>query len=321
MFPGASVPFIAKLCAVAVVTTGAGVATYEVVSDSPAETVEVAAEHDSPATADPLAFADDASENDRADVEEKARKDALAKGGEDPEPDKDVKPAEEKRETDEKETKASEDSEKKDEADEKDEPTEPADTAAPDLVILHPADGSHHDDKHIVFEGKTEPEAVVKAGPYEATVDAEGNWRIELILDPGANRAVLSAFDAAGNVAEASVVVHLDVEEEQEKPKDGKDEKPTDEEPEQVEFSANQKWGYCEEEVPYDVFWGRATPNTEVHIVSPYGSAVVEVGKHGHWEKKVYFENAPRNEVFVVVVEAVNGRTEFEFVAEGEHAE
>lgn len=314
MLHGAPIPFIAKLCVAAVVTTGAGVATYEIAVDSgpPGDKVEVATESAPPAPEDDaLAFAEE-------DDEEKSKPVIRDKEPE--------KTAAEMNEEDKVEHVKDEDlidDKKTEEAEEDDVKEKPLDTIAPELVILHPADGSHYDEKHVVFEGETEPGAIVKAGPYEATVDADGNWRIELILSPGANRAVLTAVDTAGNVSDASVVVHLDVEEAKPVEKDKHDE-----EPKVVEFSANQKWGFCEEEVPYDVFWGTATPNTVVHIVSAYGNAEVEVGKHGHWEKKVYFETAPRGQAFLVVVEAVNGRTEFEFVAnelneehEGEHSE
>ena len=317
MLHGAPIPFIAKLCAAAIVTTGAGVATYEIAVDDgpPEDKVEVVTEDATPLGDDEaLAYAEKSSVDDEADTEKEPEK-------------RTVVPTEESKSEateghDDEKVPVDEEAAKNDESDivKDEEETEAEldiDVVAPELVILYPPDGSHHDRKHVVFEGETEPGAVVKAGPYEATVDAEGRWRIELVLSPGANRAVLTAVDAAGNVSDATVRVHLDVEE----PKEEKP--PKEEEPESVGFSANQQYGSCGEEVPYDVFWGTATPKTVVHIVSAHGSAEVEVDKHGHWEKKVWFETAPRGDAFLVVVEAVNGRSEFEFVAtehEGEHA-
>ena len=68
------------------------------------------------------------------------------------------------------------------------------------------------------------------------------------------------------------------------------------------EFSANQKYGSCSENPPYDVFWGTGIPGSVVEIGSPYGSARIEVGTGGWWEKKVFFETAPVGETFEVVV-------------------
>ena len=68
------------------------------------------------------------------------------------------------------------------------------------------------------------------------------------------------------------------------------------------EFTVNQKYGSCSENPPYDVFWGTGIPGSVVEIGSPYGSARIEVGEGGWWEKKVFFEAAPVGETFEVVV-------------------
>lgn len=310
MLQGASIPLIAKMCAAFVVTTGAGVATYEIAIDPGPEKAEVVVdteasgsslENDLPAG---LAFAKDGDESNAAEKDEvQLAKEQEERDAEEKQVDEEKLKALEEAEKLEAEAKAQEEQKRAAEEAEK----AKVDDIAPDLAILHPEDGSHFDTEKVVFEGEAEPGAIVKAGRYEADVKDDGSWRIELVLSPGANRAVISAYDAAGNVSEASVTVHLDVEEPKEKPKE--------EEPKNVEFTANQKFGSCEEEVPYDIFWGTATPNTVVHIVSEFGGAEVEVGKHGHWEKKVFFENAPRGHEFAVVIEAENGRKVFEFVA------
>ena len=81
------------------------------------------------------------------------------------------------------------------------------------------------------------------------------------------------------------------------------------------EFTANQQYGSCSEEVPYDVFWGTAAPGSVVEIWSPYGSARLEVGESGQWEKKVFFESAPFNETFEVSVGDSNGNVKtFSFI-------
>lgn len=68
------------------------------------------------------------------------------------------------------------------------------------------------------------------------------------------------------------------------------------------EFTANQKFGSCSENPPYDVFWGTGIPGSVVEVGSSYGSARIEVGEGGWWEKKVFFETAPVGETFEVVV-------------------
>ena len=83
--------------------------------------------------------------------------------------------------------------------------TTTADTVAPIIEILSPTNGQVFEEKTITFSGITEPGARVLAGPYEATVDADGSWSIKLVLSDGENRAVFTAIDAAGNEAIAVV--------------------------------------------------------------------------------------------------------------------
>jgi hypothetical protein len=75
------------------------------------------------------------------------------------------------------------------------------------------------------------------------------------------------------------------------------------------DFTANQKYGSCSENPPYDVFWGTGVPGTVVEVGSPYGTGRAEVGEAGHWEVKVVFESAPVGETFDVVVGDSLGNT------------
>lgn len=85
-----------------------------------------------------------------------------------------------------------------------------------------------------------------------------------------------------------------------------------------VEFSANQQYGVCSEEVPYDVFWGTAQPGSTVWVESPYGGSEVSVNGEGHWEVVVEFPNAPVGEPFQVVVSSsAGGSKTFTFKATG----
>jgi hypothetical protein len=182
--------------------------------------------------------------------------------------------------------------------------TEPADVMPPPIAITAPKDGERFDTTTIWFEGTTEPGAAVAAGPWEADVDAEGNWAIKLVLSEGANRATFTATDAAGNQATASVTVYYDP------PPPPKDDKPKE-----WEFTAHQVYGSCAEKPPYDVFWGTAKPGTVVTITSEYGSGSAEVNGEGEWEVKVFFEEAPLGKVFSVKVkDAFGTKKSFEFV-------
>lgn len=81
----------------------------------------------------------------------------------------------------------------------------------------------------------------------------------------------------------------------------------------EVAFTANQKYGSCAEEVPYDVFWGTAQPGTKVWVGSPYGGGTATVSKDGYWEIRVEFPEAPSGKTFEVVIEGEGGRKVFTF--------
>lgn len=80
------------------------------------------------------------------------------------------------------------------------------------------------------------------------------------------------------------------------------------------EFSANQKYGSCSENPPYDVFFGSGVPGSVVEVGSAYGSGRMEVGDDGRWEVKVFFESAPLGETFEVsVVDSLRHTAAFSF--------
>ena len=178
------------------------------------------------------------------------------------------------------------------------------DTTPPDIEVLHPEEGQVFHEKIIAFEGKSEPWASVTAGRYEADVDAEGHWRIRLVLNEGRNLARFVATDAAGNTAEATVTVIYE---------------PKTEEPPAVEFSAHQQKGSSSANPPYDVFWGTARPGAKITIASDFGGKQLTANSKGGWEAKVYFEGAPIGKAFRVVIESSDGgRKVFEFVRKGD---
>jgi hypothetical protein len=185
--------------------------------------------------------------------------------------------------------------------------TTTADVVAPNIEILSPTDGQVFEEKTITFSGITEPGARVLAGPYEATVTADGSWSIMLVLSEGENRAVFTAIDAAGNEAIAVVTpvyqpptpVTTTT-----KPK-----------PEVEAFTANATWIECSSEPPFDEYYGTGHPGSWVEVVSPYGSGETIVGADGKWYVKVTFD-VPRGKRIEVKVKDQYGRTQwFPFVA------
>lgn len=176
------------------------------------------------------------------------------------------------------------------------------DTTPPALAITSPNDGERFDTKTIRFKGTTEPGASVTAGRYEADVDEEGNWSIVLVLFEGGNRALFRATDAAGNETTMRITVYYD--------------KPIEEPPPGVDFTAHATYGSCSFDPPYDVYYGTADPGTKVTITSEYGGGTVYANDDGHWEKKVFFPEAPTEVVFLVTVKDHTGqKKKFEFVS------
>lgn len=215
------------------------------------------------------------------------------------------------------------------------EPKEPVDREPPMLEILHPVKGQVFEQSEVVFEGNTEPGAVLTTGDKRVEVSENGSWRIVLHLEPGENLITFKAKDQAGNRRSASVAVVFELPEEpepekprveepkKEEPKEEpKKEEPKEEEPKdheaEWEFVAHQAYGECAENPPYDVFYGKGKPGSLVKILSEHGSGLVEVGEHGGWELKVIFEGAPVGEAFAVKVKDEFGNHQvFEFVHTG----
>ena len=86
----------------------------------------------------------------------------------------------------------------------------------------------------------------------------------------------------------------------------------------QHEFTAYQTYGECGEELPYDVFHGKADAGERIWVESMYGSGVTEANDDGRWEIRVNFPEAPVGKTFEVVIEAKNGgRKVFTFTRTG----
>ncbi len=267
--------------AVAFMTTPSGDAAGDLAIEEPKETSTTTHEEEKPAGEEP--------------VDEKVEETKEEKPADD-EPPKDEPAQEDKPPADEP---------AKEEPPKEEPPKEEADTVPPGLVITYPENGQRFTEKEIAFEGETEPGSRVFAGEYEADVNDNGAWRIVLVLGDGGNLATFKAIDEAGNKSTASVKVYYDPPDETEKP----------DEPKSYEFWAEQKFGSCAEDPPYDKWYGMGEPGTKIWITSEYGSGHTVIGEHGEWWLKVFFEGAPCGQAFLVTLTTDAGHEKhYEFV-------
>lgn len=87
--------------------------------------------------------------------------------------------------------------------------------------------------------------------------------------------------------------------------------------PKAVEFTAQQKYGSCNEPEPYDVFLGTARPGSKVTATTVgHGSASTVAGDYGQWDLKLFFTNTIPGQPFTVTVADSDGHAKtFQFVS------
>lgn len=88
--------------------------------------------------------------------------------------------------------------------------TKPRDTTPPPIKVTSHSDGEHVTDSYIVFRGTSEAGAFVRSGPFDADVDEDGNWSLGLVMVDGANGALFTAMDKAGNSSELRITIHYE---------------------------------------------------------------------------------------------------------------
>lgn len=82
-----------------------------------------------------------------------------------------------------------------------------------------------------------------------------------------------------------------------------------------VEFSAQARYGFCEEDPPYDEYSGTAAPGSTITVTSLYSStAQVTADGNGDWFLRVEFPTAPVAEHFDVTVGDGTDTAVFDFV-------
>ena len=60
-----------------------------------------------------------------------------------------------------------------------------------------------------------------------------------------------------------------------------------------VAWSAHQVHGVCDDDPPFDVFYGTAQPGSTITVSSGFGGGTTTAGENGEWELRVYFPEAP----------------------------
>ncbi len=175
--------------------------------------------------------------------------------------------------------------------------TKPPDTEPPDIVITSPENRQRFEKKEILVRGITEPGATVTYRERVANMADDGKWQIRVLLDSGRNRITVTATDAAGNSAQDTVIVFYIP-------------------PDVAAFAAHAKFGSCELDPPFDVYYGEGEPGSRVFITSKYGNGQTTVNGEGLWEIQVFFHEAPYGEPFLVAATDEFGRSKtFEFVS------
>lgn len=82
-----------------------------------------------------------------------------------------------------------------------------------------------------------------------------------------------------------------------------------------IPFSAEARYGSCEEDPPYDEYSGTAAPGATVTVTSPWNAtATTTADGSGQWFLRVEFPDAPVGEVFQVTTTDGSSRTVFDFV-------
>lgn len=191
-----------------------------------------------------------------------------------------------------------------------------ADAVPPDLTIVSPRNGIHVDSARVRIDGITEIGATVATEDgARVDVDHEGRWSHVADLELGENSVSFTAKDAAGNQAQASILIVLNARPTtttttKARPKDTT----TTTKARSWEFTAHNTYGVCAEDPPYDVFYGTGTPGTMITVSSEHGGGAAEVREDGSWEIQVFFPEAPFDEQFLVKVsDQAGAKKHFEF--------
>lgn len=149
--------------------------------------------------------------------------------------------------------------------------------------IVSPAPETETDGASVVVSGEATPGLELKVAGIATPVGSDGKWSQTVPLVAGWNEIWAKGYVDGTKVAYDTVAVYRVV-------------------AETVDFTANQVYGTCSEDPPYDVFWGTATPGHQIKVWSEYGSKQLTVGASGEWEVRVEFPGSPLDKAIPVYV-------------------
>ena len=208
-----------------------------------------------------------------------------------------------------------------------------AENSTPTLMLTSHQTNEVVQSSTIEIRGVADPGSRIFTGTTFAEVGPYGHWAVDVELKPGPNFRLFEVIDVNGETTKQSIILNYDppLVASAESPKSGShdanktedwkhDGSKHDENKDgawsggEISFSAHQKYGFCGEDPPYDVFSGKAAPGTTVSVTSPYGSGSAVAGGDGHWRVKVHFPSAPLNTPFTVTASDGSTSKEFTFV-------
>jgi hypothetical protein len=85
--------------------------------------------------------------------------------------------------------------------------------------------------------------------------------------------------------------------------------------PDHVDITANQLYGFSDDAEAYDKFFGSAPPGSAVSATSPFGSAEAFAGDNGQWNLKLWFSELPFDDPFEITVDVAGEEFVFSFVS------
>lgn len=139
-----------------------------------------------------------------------------------------------------------------------------------------------HDPPYNKYHGTAAPGTEIRAGneygSASGVADEKGNWYVKVWFE-----------DAPYGTHTFTVVVESS--EGQRQTFEMTATRP--EKSEQVAFTANQKYASSDAEPPSNLYWGTAAPNSQVNVMSEYGSVETMADADGNWETHLVFEKAP----------------------------
>lgn len=153
----------------------------------------------------------------------------------------------------------------------------------------------------VMFQGTGTPGSKVAAssphGSAETAIGGGGGWELKLLMPgvPAGTTVNIRVSDSvSGTSKDFSVTTSAAP-----APK--------------YHFKANAAYVDCDEAIPYNEYWGTATPGATITISSPYGGGQVTADGSGAWSARIEFPSAPVGQKFQVALASSKDSQTFSF--------